>query len=363
VAMLHNIATSRNGKLSIYGNSASFAYPYYLINFNDSRYPLYAINLKDKSNPSLVSTMIYNPKYNSSDNSKIYYNISSNSPFHNYKLNSANTTYYGTVTSGKFIFTPSLNTADYGKSVNIYIVNKTNSVIIPGVSYEYAYQKPGILLQNELVIFFGILLIPIMGIFSAYFYYGKDKTSGVLESIIARPITKGKLMISRLIANSVSFLIGLIISMGFADIILEHYTGVFISSETFLVIIFGYLVEAIGFAGLVYLISQFEKSQGQVLGTGIGLLFVLGFMWKIITHGMLFLFHIHPGTGYYKDLVILNSISPSYYPNILAYYHTGLYATLHASSVGINIYSVIIVGLIWTIVPALTALYFARKRD
>ncbi len=360
-----NTMVYSNGTLSLitsYGYS--FAYPFYLIQFSDNKYPLYLVNLKDTSNPALVSTMVYNPNYTSSDHPQIYYNISSNQNTNPFNFNKANTTHYGTAVSNKFIIKPSLTTSDYGKYVNIYAVNKTYSMLTPAFQYQYTYLKPGVVLQKELASFFGILLIPIMGIFSAYFYYSKDKTSGVLESIISKPITKGKIMISRFAGNSTSFLIGLLISFGLADIILYHYTGVFISSKTFTVILLGYLVEAIGFAGIVYLVSQFEKTQGQVLGTGIGLLFVLGFMWPVITGGILFLLHIKStGIAYVKDFLILDSISPSYFPVLLANYILGTYSTVKASTVGINIYSVTAVGLVWVLVPSILSLYFARKRD
>jgi ABC-2 type transport system permease protein len=231
------------------------------------------------------------------------------------------------------------------------------------ISFEYTYAKPGTLLQNDLALFFGILLIPIMAIFSAYFYYSKDKASGVMESIIARPITKGKLMISRLTGNSISFLVGLLISFGLADIILEYYTGFYLSTGTFATMLLGYLVEAIGFAGMMYLVTQFAKTQGIILGIGIGLLFILGFMWTTITEALLFELHITSATPFLKDLVILDSVSPSYFPDIIADYHLGLYSTLSASSVGINIYSVVLIGLAWVLIPSLLALYFAKKRD
>jgi ABC-2 type transport system permease protein len=352
-----------NGKMGQFQSSSSID-PCYSTYFNDSFEPVYAVILKDKANPSQISTMVYVPYINSSVNNQplyISYNISTM-----YEGNNANNAGTGNITEmahpGVLIITPPLTTKDLDKHVNFFISNKTEE-IVPGVSYTYTYIKPGVALQNGLAIYFGILLIPIMAIFSAYFYYSKDKTSGVLESIIARPITKGKLMISRFAGNSVSFLVGLLISFGLADIILKHYTGVYISSGTFATMLLGYLVEAVGFAGLIYLITQFEKTQGQILGTGIGLLFILGFMWTTVSEAILFIFHITSTTHFLKDLLVLDSISPSYFPDIIADYHLGVYSSISASSAGINIYSVALIGLAWILIPSLLALYFARKRD
>ena len=352
-----------NGKMD-YSMISCNANPYYNVYFNYSFEPIYVVLLKDKPNPSEVSTMVYIPYINSSINNQplyISYNISSSFVGGNYhNIDTSKPTEMPH--PGVFISIPHLTTKDLDKSVHIYITNKTG-VVDPGISYFYTYIKPGVALQDALAEFFGILLIPILGIFSAYFYYSKDKASGVLESIIARPITKGKLMISRFTGNSVSFLIGLLISLGLADIILEHYTGIYISTGTFAAMLFGYLVEAIAFAGIMYLITQFEKTQGEILGTGIALLFILGFLWTIISEGLLFLLRLTSETSFLKDLLIIDSISPSYFPDIIADYHLGIYSTVSASSVGINIYSVVLIGLAWVLIPSLLALYFARKRD
>jgi len=356
-----------NGSTYLRDYISDFPSPYYIVCFNDSEYPLYTVYLKDQSDPALVSTMIYIPDYKSTDTPDIYYNISNTGAFNNNKFNKVNAIYYGKVSHNKFIFTPSMKPSDYDKTVNIYIVNSTGSILIPFINYQYSYLRPGILLQDELESFFGVLLVPIMGIFSVYFYYSKDKTSGVLESIIVRPITKGKLMMSRFIGNSVSFLTGLLISVVVADIILYHYTGVFISSGTFFTILLGYLVEIIGFAGIMYLDSQFEKSQGQVLGTGMFLLFIVGFMWSLVSDAimyLLYLLRIRPtGIASIKDLLVVNSFSPAYFPQLISDYNTGLYGTYKASLVGINIYSIVLVGLVWILVPSMLALYFVRKRD
>ena len=320
VAYHNNEVDYYNGKMSQFQYSSSID-PCYNTYFNYSFEPVYAVILKDKVNPSQISTMVYVPYINSSVNNQplsISYNISTT-----FVGNNANNSSSGNLTEmthpGVIIITPSLTTKDLDKNVNFFITNKTGEVM-PTVSYIYTYIKPGVALQDELVIYFGILLIPIMSIFSAYFYYSKDKTSGVLESIIVRPITKGKLMVSRFAGNSVSFLVGLLISFGLADIILKHYTGVYISSGTFATMLLGYLVEAIGFAGLMYLITQFEKTQGQILGTGIGLLFILGFMWTTLSGALLFLLHATSIEHLLKNLLIVNSISPSYYPDIMMYY-------------------------------------------
>ncbi|MEM0140247.1 MAG: ABC transporter permease subunit, partial [Ferroplasma sp.] len=181
---------------------------------------------------------------------------------------------------------------------------------------------------------------------------------------IARPITKGKLFLSRFVGISVSFLAGILISLGIADVLLNHYIGSFMSSSLFTDMLAGYLIEAIAFSGIIFLVSQFLKSQGAILGVGIAMLFILGFMWTTISEIFIYLLKVSTTSpAYLKDLLIINSISPSYFPTIISDYYTGAFRDASAASVGINIFSVVIIGLIWLLVPAGIALYRTRISD
>lgn len=214
-------------------------------------------------------------------------------------------------------------------------------------------------------------LIPILGIFSAYFYYGKDKASGVLESIISKPVTKGRILISRFLGGSLSFLAALFISLALADLVVLKYTGSSLSTSSFVSILLGYTVEAIGFAGIVYLISQFVKSQGGILGISIGLFFVMVIFWNILMDIILFETHVNLAVkSGVIDTIILNSISPAYYPTLILDYHTGIYGSvlgltsgITASSVGITLTAVLAVGIFWVVVPSLASFFLARSRD
>ena len=214
-------------------------------------------------------------------------------------------------------------------------------------------------------------LIPILGIFSAYFYYGKDKASGVLESIITRPVTKGRIMVSRFTGGALSFLAAIFIALALTDLLVLKYTDTALSASSFASILLGYTVEAIGFAGIVYFVSQFVKSQGGILGIGIGLFFIMVIFWSILMD--IILFEVHANLAVKAGVVetiILNSISPAYFPTLVLDYHTNSYGSILgvgsgilASSVGITLASVVIVGIIWVVVPPLASFFLARSRD
>ena len=234
----------------------------------------------------------------------------------------------------------------------------------------YSSTSSGALLEAILQVPYEFL-IPILGIFSAYFYYGKDKASGVLESIITRPVTKGRIFASRFIGGAVSFLVALVVAEALSDIIIYRYTGSLMSSSYFLSILGGYLVEAIAFSGLIYLVSQFIKSQGGILGTGIGLFFVMVLFWSDLMALLLFALHVDSAvkSGVVAALA-LDTISPSTFPSLVIDLRSGVYgSTLGigsgylASSVGITAVSVVLVGLAWLLIPALASFFLARSRD
>ena len=156
-----------------------------------------------------------------------------------------------------------------------------------------------------------------------------------------------------------------------SDIIIYKYTGSLLSSSYFFSILGGYLVEAIAFSGLIYLVSQFLKSQGGILGTGIGLFFVMVLFWSDLMALVLFALHVDSAvkSGVIAALA-LDTISPSTFPSLVIDLRSGVYgSTLGistgylASSVGITTVSVVLVGLAWLLIPALASFFLARSRD
>ncbi len=291
----------------------------------------------------------------------IYYAIT-DSTYNGATLNESSMISYGSIHGGyyKTVALP-LNSTAKNALINVEIFNSTNSKQ-PTMSYGnvlYSAVSSSSLLEPALSIAY-LFLIPLLGIFSAYFYYSKDKASGVLESTIIRPVTKGRLFFSRFLGNALSFVIAILIAETVAELIIYKYTGSLLSSGTFLTIFLGYSIEAIAFAGIIYLISQFLKSQGAILGSGLGLYFILGVFWTTIPMVLaIYVFHINLALrSSLSTINAISAISPSFYPTMLIEYHTGLY-----TSFGITLFSVVAVGIIWLTVPVISAFLLARTRD
>lgn len=299
---------------------------------------------------------------------KIYYQ-GENSSFSFPAYQSSGMTYYKTIGGIKSaVISLPLNATAVNNEVEVELFNASGDFNAGTFGVLYKTVSAGGILESSLTVPFEFL-IPILGIFSAYFYYGKDKASGVLESIIARPVTKGRIFMSRFTAGASSFLVALLVAGSLADIIIFRYTGSWISTHTFFSIVLGYTAEAVAFSGIIYLASQYIRTQGGILGTGIGIFFIMVLFWGLIIDIILFETHVNLALKSTIALdLALSAISPSFIPTLASDLNTGTYRaisgnSLIASSVGINAFSVVGVGLIWIIVPFVFSFLLARSRD
>lgn len=213
------------------------------------------------------------------------------------------------------------------------------------------------------------LFIPVLASLSAYFYFGKDKASGVLESVITRPVTKGRIIMSRYIANVGSMLVAFAVGAVIFELFLHRGTGSYLPVNYLALLIWTYLVEIAAFTGLIYLISQFLRSQGAILGVAIGIFMVFGFFWSTAISPLLLLyvFHVQAGTNLYTHYsIILDAISPSGYTSLVTFLlaSTNVFGiTVNTTTFGVTKISVAIIGIVWVIIPILLGFVFGRKKD
>ena len=167
--------------------------------------------------------------------------------------------------------------------------------------------------SNVAAFFFsGILgfFVPLMAIIGSYSSYGKDRLTGVLESVLSRPITKRGLATSRFLSTLLAFSLAIMASVGLVDIVLNQVAGSVLPQDYVLAIIAGLVTEVAAFTGLIFLLSHLVKSTGLLLGIGIGLFAVLDFSWGLI----IFLLTVLLG-GAQGSFVALQATYFSYYAN------------------------------------------------
>ena len=212
-------------------------------------------------------------------------------------------------------------------------------------------------------------LIPILAVFAAYLTYGKDRTNGVLESVLKRPVTRGGLITSRFLSNSVSIVIAVGLSMIFSDLIIHHYFGMYLSTTFSLYFVWTYVVEGISFLALVYMFSHIAKSQGAVLGAAIALFVVPDMFWSIIPIAILAALKISTSsTAYVSASVGFDYASPAGYSMLVQTMFTDKFGVISSSTIDPSAFGIIapfliIAGILWMTVPFVIAYYLAKNRD
>ena len=213
------------------------------------------------------------------------------------------------------------------------------------------------------------LLIPILAVFAAYLTYGKDRTSGVLESVLKRPVTRGSLIASRFTSNAISIFIAVGLSMIFSDLIINHYFGMYLSTAFSLYFVWTYLVEGVAFLAIIYMFSHIAKSQGAVLGAAIGIFVVMDLFWSIIPLAILSALKIASSSAtYVYGLIAFDYASPSGYSSLVQTMFTdkiGLISaqTIEPTAFGIVAPILIIAGILWMIIPFSISFVLAKYRD
>ncbi len=126
------------------------------------------------------------------------------------------------------------------------------------------------------------LFIPLVAIAGSYDSYGKDRVSGVLESVLAQPISRRSLSLSRYLSSFLAMAIAVIAAIGVVNLITFHYSGLFVASNVILPSTAAFMVELAAFIGIMMVLSRLLRSSGSLVGLGIGLFMIFDFFWGIL---------------------------------------------------------------------------------
>lgn len=307
----------------------------------------------------------------------IYYTLYNRTGSSSVSMNIPNMTYYSQVTVNAvgtqlLYINPANRSALQGVVVSVFPSNNSTALPITAQSYipqnlvstvgvaNFAFQLYAAI--------FGIF-IPLLASLSAYFYFGKDRASGVLESVITRPVTKGRIILSRYIANVSSLTVAFAIGVAVFDLFLYRGIGSYLTTSYAGSLIWSYFVEIAAFTGLIYIASLYLRSQGAILGVAIGLFLVFALFWTGIIEPLLmtYVFHVIAGTNAYQQLeVYFYAINPASYGSLMAFFispTTLLGVPTDAAKFGVTQISVAAVGLIWFLIPIILAFTVGRRRD
>lgn len=222
---------------------------------------------------------------------------------------------------------------------------------ITGVSASGNVVSQEILFLTAIAIILGIF-IPILGLLMGYFYYGKDRLTSVLESVMVQPVTKMRILLSRFVvgvlAVGVAALITIVVMDGFA----VSYMNFSMPLDFIASLVAAYFVEAAFFVGIMILLAHVVKTPTALLALLIVIFLLLDMFYTTIVQ--IVIFAINPSN---ISTIMLDSyiVNPTYYSLITSYVFT--------KEISVSVYTVVAAGLIWTIVPVSLALYLSHIRD
>jgi ABC-2 type transport system permease protein len=240
------------------------------------------------------------------------------------------------------------------------ITSLATNVLSPNINIS-ASQIASSFLSGILAVF-----VPLMAILGAYSIYGRDRVSGVLESVLVRPVTRRSLLLSRFIAGLIASAAAVMITILVVDLIFALKLNQYLSATFIFSSWASLVVEVAAFIGLLFAISQLTKSTGALIGAGIGLFLVLDFLWSLI----IFLALSAAGTSFGSDYALhietlLDFFNPSQYLALVQIYqtHTILNVPVNISSYGVTLATLLIDGLAWVLLPLLLALWLVVRKD
>ncbi|MDA4123101.1 MAG: ABC transporter permease [Thaumarchaeota archaeon] len=218
------------------------------------------------------------------------------------------------------------------------------------------------------------LFIPLLAIVGTYSTYGKDRVSGVLESVLAQPVTRRGLSLSRYLSTFAAMSAAVVVSVAVVDLVAQHFAGSFVSSAIVVSSTGALLVELAAFIGIAMLLSHLVKSSGTLIGLSIGLFLLIDFFQGLIVTIVAAILQIGPGSvGYYQVSVALDFLNPAQFVSLVVTYFTNVFTfvgiistqglPITPQSYGITIPAIVLTGLLWVAVPLACFLYLATKKD
>jgi len=310
------------------------------------------------------------PINKSTAESRPYYRVSFVDPS---TVNISDLRYLGTISEAMkiYVFTIPLSQELQGKSPNVLLALVSNNTVKDAVSIEYYYEEsasPSGVARKLMIGSTGIglfsMFFPIVMLYLGYVLVAKPRSQGALEFILARPVTRVELFLTRYAAGVLVGLVAPAVFMAALYIGLNIVLGIDIGLDIAVLIYLGLAASLIAFYTLCYYIAV-ELKGGGYLAVSITLymVFLIGF--QII--GVLVAFMLGY-TGSYEDYLRTTTMINYFNPMGL----TGLVSALIQAN--LNIYPKAVLDVVkpeyivaafiaWVVVPFILGLARFRRKN
>jgi len=246
----------------------------------------------------------------------VYYRVSFVDPS---TVNISDLGYLGTISEAMeiYVFTIPFSQELQGKPLNVLLTLVSNNTVKGAVSIEYYYEEsasPSGVARSLVIGGTGVSLFsqffPIVMLYLGYVLVAKPRSQGALEFILARPVTRAELFLTRYVAGVLVGLVAPAVFMAALYVGLNIVLGIDIGLDIAVLIYLGLAASLIAFYTLCYYIAV-ELKGGGYLAVSITLymLFLIGF--QII--GVLVAFMLgHTGSpeDYLRLTAMINYFNP-----------------------------------------------------
>ncbi len=214
-------------------------------------------------------------------------------------------------------------------------------------------------------------LIPLMAVLAAYSVYGRDRVTGVLEGVLARPVSRLGLTTSRYLAVIAALTVSVTAAVGTLDGVIAWVFGGFLPLGVAVAIFGALLVEVGAFTGLTFVLAHALRSGAGVVGSCLGLVALFTIGWLILLPIIAIGTGAFQSSGYEHTVVQLQFLNPTQVLTLAEELYTGSVqgfflfgpSSLPPSAYGITYVAVIADGLAWVLLPAALLVYVVRRHD
>ncbi len=225
---------------------------------------------------------------------------------------------------------------------------------ICGYVLEYASPQKQIgELASEYVNSFFPVVLGLLALLVVFSNLTRLTTSGVMESITSKPISKKELIISRYIASAVILLILSVVAPISMDIYAYLTLGFFMETKSLLVLIISLYLVSLAFIGVFFTITGATKSETSFMGIGILTVFILTLFWSTIISSITGLTGLYSGSYLVHSMTMFSSYLTPVGPIHLSYYYlSNALATQMPTPYDPTIWKIVLDGIVWCAITA-----------
>ncbi len=206
--------------------------------------------------------------------------------------------------------------------------------------------------------------VPVLGLVLGNSLYARERSTGILDSVLCRPVTRGELVVSRFAALAIAAAAILALSLGLTDLVALVVTGFPIAAVPLLAVYLALLVEVLSFGGLVMLISHLFRSTSAIQGISTTFFVLFSIVWYF---ALILIAVVQGQANALQTIFVADYFSPAQY-GILAtalVQNTFLFGLLplNSGSIGIGVGAIVAGGCLWSLGPVGATYYLATRRD